>query len=98
MLVLLVLNNGSFIPYLHMFVAVKKVAAMTSLSSTDHSHRMLSHLLERSEKLTQRHLHKHTEAGLDMDDWYETVNELKELTRRSNSNPAESDDSDSDSS
>ena len=81
-----------------MFVAVKKVAAMTSLSSTDHSHRMLSHLLKRSEKLTQRHLHKHTEAGLDMDDWYETVNQLKELTRRYNSNPAESDDSDSGSS
>lgn len=77
-------------------LAVQNVAAMTSLATTDHSHAMLSHLLERSEKLTQRHLHKHTEAGLEMEDWNDMINELRELTKRyDNSEPADSD-SDSD--
>lgn len=59
---------------------------MTSLSTTDHSYDMLSHILERSSKLTQRHLHKHLEAGLELDDWSETLEDFRELTQRYNSN------------
>ena len=71
------------------------MGALTSLSTTDHSAEMLSHLLERSTKLTKRHLHKHIEAGLELDDWHETVNSLKELMLRY-SNDTEATDSDSD--
>ncbi|XP_067950920.1 protein misato homolog 1-like [Watersipora subatra] len=74
-------------------VEIQSVATLTSLSTSDNSKGMLSHLLERSSKLTQRHLHKHIEAGLEEDDWTETVNDLRGLLERY-SNESEELDSD----
>jgi len=58
---------------------VQSVAAMTSLSTTNQSVHMLTHLLERSRKLNRRHLHKHLEAGMEQDDWSDSLNTLEEL-------------------
>lgn len=63
-----------------LILAVSRVAAMTSLSSTDHSYPLLSYLLSRANKVTQSHLHKHKEAGLEQDEWREVVSSLQDLS------------------
>lgn len=57
---------------------------------------MLLYLLERSSKLNKKHLHKHLEAGMEMEDWNEIVNELKQLSERYQDSRSTMDTDDSD--
>lgn len=43
---------------------------------------MLHYIVEKSKALTSKHLYKHIEAGLEIDEWTEVIDGLITLTQR----------------
>lgn len=43
---------------------------------------MMSYLVNTAKSLTSKHLHRQTEAGLEVDEWTEVINNLTTLTER----------------
>ena len=61
---------------------MSEVDVLASLSTTDSSLGLLKELSQKAARLTQRHLQKHIETGLELEDWNDVVTELADLTNR----------------